>query len=214
MNSYLSKYFHSAASSAISSIAESVAYRYWNTFSISGKLLFISMSRLSPQQFDNNGQYVFFTRTTDRWCWWWSRESLEPISFSATSRSIPQTRPSASLGCQRSPWAEPVYWLVTNIIPFKGDTFSQGCHISRAQSGVLPSLSSAIQLLILKFITYGIEWVSHHVWYSTKDKRFPDFIRIFVSYVPLIDNTARVSLENLRIIVLSLPDLVLGCTGL
>ena len=33
MNSYLSKYFHSAASSAISSIAESVAYRYWNTFS-------------------------------------------------------------------------------------------------------------------------------------------------------------------------------------
>ena len=183
-------------------------------FFMSGKLLFISMSRLSPQQFDNNGQYVFFTRTTDRWCLWLSRESLEPISFSATSRSIPQTRPSASLGCQRSPWAEPVYWLVTNIIPFKGDTFSQGCHISRAQSGVLPSLSSAIQLLILKFITYGIEWVSHHVWYSTKDKRFPDFIRIFVSYVPLIDNTARVSLENLRIIVLSLPDLVLGCTGL
>ena len=52
------------------------------------------------------------------------------------------------------------------------------------------------------------------MWYSTKDKRFPDFIRMFDSYVPLIDNTARVSLENLRIIVLSLPDLVLGCTGL
>ena len=32
VNSYLSKYFHSAASSAISSIAESVAYWYWNTF--------------------------------------------------------------------------------------------------------------------------------------------------------------------------------------
>ena len=65
-----------------------------------------------------------------------------------------------------------------------------------------------------KFIINGIEWLSYHVWYSTKDQRFPDFIRIFVSYVPLIDNTARVSLENLRIIVLSLPDLVLGCTGL
>ena len=100
------------------------------------------------------------------------------------------------------------------MIPFKGDTFSHGCHISRAQSGVLPSLSSAIQLSILKFIICGIEWASYHVWYSTKDQRFPDFIRIFVSYVPLIDNTARVSLENLRIIVLSLPDLVLGCTGL
>jgi len=39
-------------------------------FFISGKLLFISMSRLSPQQFDKNGQYVFVTRTTDRWCLW------------------------------------------------------------------------------------------------------------------------------------------------
>ena len=53
-----------------------------------------------------------------------------------------------------------------------------------------------------------------YVRYSTKDKQFKDVIRKFVSCVPLVDNTARISLENLRIIVLSLPDLVLGCRGL
>ena len=93
------------------------------------------------QMIVNNGQSVCSKQSTGRWCWLLSQEIPGPISSSATSHSTPQIQLSASPGCQRNPSAEPSLKNVRNRKHKSTDeTFSHGCHMSNAQSGVLPSL--------------------------------------------------------------------------
>lgn len=147
--SYLSKYFHSAASSAISSIAESVACWYWNTF-FSFRVNFSSF--LCPDYHHSS------SIKTGSMC------SSQELLIGGVCGSLGSPRSPflfqrllvvfPKLGLQLLSVVKEVHelnlhsacWQVIKRIPFKGDTFSHGCHISRAQSGVLPSLSLVIQL--------------------------------------------------------------------